>query len=88
MHIFVFLSSTGVVKNNRNVDALSRYPVESEPHWDDGIIANEVQTVSMEEMSTNFGMMMESTLSQQITQIGSKLKAAIESLDVGTEKVV
>ena len=35
---------------NRNVDALSSYPVELESDSNNGVIADEVQTVSVEEM--------------------------------------
>ena len=73
-------------KNNKNVGALSRYPMESESDSDDGIILNEVQTVSIEEMFVKHFCCVESTLSQQTTKILRKLQAAVESLHVGIKR--
>ena len=82
----IFLSSTGVEKTYWNVQALSMYLLESESDSDDGIIANEVLTLSIEEMFVKKFCFIESAHSEQTAKMDRKLKVATESLDVGMEK--
>ena len=86
MHTIFIIYRGG--RNNRNVDAFSRYPMGSVSDSDDGIIANEKQIVSVEEMFVKKLCYQQSTLSQQTREIDNKLETALESPDVGIEKMV
>ena len=55
--------------------------MKSESGSDDGIMANEIQSLALEEMFVKF-FCEESTFSEQSTQRDNKLKPAIESVDV------